>query len=690
MLAAVAVVAWPVFVAHGQEPGALPPAAMAAADALSLEEFVPGDALACLIVREPDARLGEMRSLLDAYGYERSAVRKMLSMEPGIVQAKVGLLGFAALTGLDLWSAAAALLGREALVALVPGETPEQPHYVAVTLPRDAETAERVIDAALAFAVQGGKREADDPSEAHATPDDEAIHSLSPEFHLARVGEAVAFSNAETPLRALLARRVGDARDANEAVGPNARLREAGAAATPDALAFGFFDLDRLRTASEDEDGVSAEAFSGLLFGGLAENLRTANMATFAVARRENGLEWRAASASAVPLPESHRGFIQAGMGAAVVAERDGVEEGDRPTWSVAALPGFLGAFTVERDWAALFADRESFLALPAASQLVEFANTMTTIMGGLDYVDEYLPAIDGSVRFVAARQHFDDLWYLPTPVLPAFAWITPVKTEETGGEFARRLYSGSQIALSIATLDMAQKGQPTYLLDVDRYKDHRIITTAYPESAYAGAMSMEPAAAVGDGSKTGVIAATADDATAMTPENGIRGADGEVAAGGGEAGPRRVGAQFNFAPAAAVVGDQFIVTTSAQLLRDIVDAIEAGVPDGRDATKAGDTFVLRGDASQALLLDNYEALVADTMLKKDKPRAAAKRDVDALIEIVGWIDRFEASLSLDEREAALTVSLTLVPPSEVSSRQSEAAGETPAIDGGPVEDDGP
>lgn len=579
-------------------------------------EYVPDRVLAAVTLRDGDRHLQHLREFLDEAGFADSPVYRNLVANPGVLQAQIGLAGIVATAGLDPWAAAGAVLGRELTLGLAP-RAGGKPAALLVIAPREPAALDRllsVIQSMTGLVIEGKP----DPGRSEKAGDVVVFH-VNAELHHCRVDDALLVANDTDLLRAALeAKRRGAGRLCDSAAWRTARER-----VPPDAPAWVFVDARRLLAEIGERRELPAQLpnpLGGFLFGGWWHALRTAEhaVAWLRIAPRE--LRLSASIESTTALPETHRGYAWNGNAG--------------PGWDASKLPAYVSEVVVGRDWSALFAEREALLTLPAAGDLVNFSNTMTTLMGQLDFVDGLLPAVNGPARLILARQDFSGRELIPTPKLPAFALVVPLKMADPV-EFGRRLQSASQMALTLINADAMQKHEPAFLLDVDRYRDVRMVYAEYPRNASAPMMS----------GPSGGEPTPAGSAPAATQ-------------------PRTVGVRYNFAPAAAVVNDAYVVATSRQLLEAIIDRAldargELPANAGRDCWRAS----LRELA--AILRDNREEMVIQNMLEKDHARAAAEAEIDTLLGLLDFGDSAELIARTAQKSVEATLTLRFRAPQD-------------------------
>ncbi len=601
---------------------------------VSAAACLPEGVLIVVSLRDGDQQIPAFRRLLDEQQVEESAAYHLLNANPQIMQARIGLAGLAMTAGTDVWGALGAVLGRDLTIGIVPGEG-KNARFIGASITRDAPTLGRLLDA-VHVAAGLVKNGTPDPARSELIDGVRVFKTENNVWH-GLVGDTVFLGNSRDLLRAALGARA----NAKGRLSDLPLYRDAAAQVPEGAPAWAFVNMAGIRAALGPERALPEQVnnpLGGFLFGGWWRTIVQSDGAVAWATASPRTLTLDLAVSSTTPTPASHAGFVVSGAPA--------------PRWSSAALPGYAAELSVTRDWASLFAERESILTLPAAGQIVNFSNVLTTLMGQLDFTEQVLPAVRGPMRLIIARQDLSALPYQPSPRLPAFALVAPLKFDPNS-DFPRRLYTAAQMAMSFVNADAAQKQQPAYLIDTDRYRGTRILIAEYPDPTAHAAPGMD-----GPG--------------AMTPADSKR-ADAAPPAGAQPAEAARptpkptVSARYNISPAAAVVDGHFVIATSPALLKQIIDAIA----DGAEGKAAGpgaagalaDTLTLRVPPSLQMLRDNREELIVNRMLEKDLSKEQAGRDVDAFFGLIGFLDRLSLTSKPVEHGYRATLAVTLREP---------------------------
>ncbi len=548
------------FAAAGEPPDAL--------------RWIPREALAVAVVRDPDRLVSQFRDFWQKLPTARR-LEAQLQQDSDLVAARIMLTGFAAGLGVDPWQLVAGLLGRQIAIGLAPGAG-DKPHVVLVSLTRDAALRDRAIEQfhlATGLVRDGGP----DPDRSREI-DGVRVFALGDDLYHCVVGDALIVANTRAAMRAVLALRKNPQRS-HAASDAAARAREHVPA---DASAWVWADVASLREGLTGGQGLPAkieDLGAALLLGSLYHAARSGE-ALVAWLRCDDGTLRAGLRLDGAGPPQ--------GPYAAFAPPADSPDD-----WDPAALNGYLGSFELTRDWTRFFADRETLLAPQAASDLADAAVTFTTFFGGLDFVEQVLPRLSPRVRLVAVRRRFEAGQIVPVPRLPAFALVARLR--QANRTFIQRLYSAASSALTIISVDMAQQGEPSWLLDVDRYRGTRILLSRYAEPM--------------------------DDADA------------------GTASQRAGDARYNFTPAVAVARNHFILATSRELLEAVIDQLQTTARDAAArARRSVERIELRVAPLIALLRDNRRELIANRMLEEDLPREKAADQIDTFLELLGLV----------------------------------------------------
>lgn len=606
------------------------PTVAGAADSVapSTAARLPAHAIASLTIRNGRAEMRHLANRVREGGYGPSAAGQLINANRDLTQGRVALAGLAGAVGVEQPDVLGLLMGTEMTLALLPNENPEgEPILAGVSRVDDPDRVRQLLTVVGRFA---GAERVPELEQAVAGSSAEVIRlgagtgargaggsaNRPPLLYTLRDRELI-FANDVEVMRSILAPG-----PEWQSLADDAAFQEAMVAAPANAVLVG-----QLRAGAWSADGNAGaallfperapNALGGMLFSGWQRALTSA----------ERIVMWANLGGSAGPggdddagevtplmlqiggriepgasLPDEFEGFFAAveddAGEASGLSDVDSVESG---VISNAVAPRPLLHLRVERDWAALFTARERYLTPTAAGQLVEFANGLSTLMGGIDFIDDVLGRIEGPIEVVAAPQTFGTIQ--PTPMLPAFALAARMPgVAESDPAFAARLESAALSGLAVTNIDGAQKGRPALLLGMEDLEGHRVIYGRYP---------------------------------APQPMDG-----GPAPAPSSDPAPTAVGPEYNFEPCIALAGDRLLIATSLDLMRNLLSA-PAGPPDVVDRA-AGDRLGMDVGGVVSELRRNEDQLIANRMIERNISRAAALRDVRRILAALDLIDTIE------------------------------------------------
>lgn len=606
---------------------------------LAAARWAPAHSLAAIRLIEPDKHASKFREYLTSAGFFESPAYQIMQSNPGLMQAQIGLLGLAASVGMDGWTAIGHVLGQDAVLALYPGDGEgAQPKSLIVAIARDAAARQKFLDgvANVAGLMKGGKPDPDKTT----MIGDHAVFTLG-DLKYAIIGDALVMGSSID----VIERSIKTHAEGRTSIADSGELDAVEDAAPADAMMWATVDAKTILAAANasggDTSGLIENPLGGFLFGGWVKSLVDAKSAVGWMSEVTDGLSLTALVERNGAMPASHEGF-------AVKFPALSVD------WDAITLPRQMLSMSIARDWADLFSERESILTLPGASQATAFATTMTTLMGNMDFMEDLLPRINGPVRFMLERQDFSKVGYEPTPKLPAFVLVAPIK----GGSedmLKQRLMSSSQMAMSFINLDAARKQQPGYLMGMAEHRGVTILKGTYPPPGTPGAGAM-----MKDEGRKDKAGDGDDEEMKPAGEN-----DGMMAGGDG------VNVRYNFEPMVAVVKDHYISATSMASMRALIDAVLDGSPQNAGSeTPEPDVMRIEGEQTTEILRENREELVVQRMLEQDEDRAQAEKIIDALIAMSGMVDSLNLTSQPTPKGGQATIRLTMKPRAEMGAKK--------------------
>ena len=559
----------------------------------SVANHLPGELPLAVVVRDGDKNLLELREWFENSELSDSPLITEALNNPGIVAAKMGLMGLAAAAKTDSWTAIASLLGSETVFSFV-GEGANA-RFALVTKLRDEEAADRFIEQ-VNLAVGNIVRGKPNPNQSKVI-DGKTVFALGEAF-FCRMDDVLLIANRRDVIEACLAVKPA------QSLARNAAFKRAFDESPADAIAWSYLDMPTVRAMAGDQGFFNAKMrnpLAGFIFGGWAHALRESDMVHASLTTTGRGLavDLRVPTDTTLQSPwtafENHEATLAG--------------------WSTEKLPGYLGEMIVQRDWEQLFADREELLTVVAAGQAVDFAAVLTTIMAQVDFMDDFLPMVDGPVRLVMAQQDFSRSPHNPTPKLPGFALVVPMDLTQDP-DMPDLLRSSALSAITVIGLDQSQKGEPALMSKLEAYNGIQMIYGMYRDQRNRGSSDMRDSSGVGGVDEDGHI----NDLVAV---------------------------QYNFTPAAAVVGNELVIATTRELMHSIIDAHQADGSATRTAT--GDSLDIDAASLQAVLRDNLDELVINRMLEEDESREQATAFYETVFGIMALLDDLQMTSHFDD-----------------------------------------
>jgi hypothetical protein len=256
-------------------------------------------------------------------------------------------------------------------------------------------------------------------------------------------------------------------------------------------------------------------------------------------------------------------------------------------------VPNRIGAFTLYRDFAHWYAHREDLLQEQVLPGFDKFETGLANILPGRDFGEDVLPLIGRRITFVAAPQDYAHLDGEPGVKLPGMALIVELAKPEEAAPLFQLFF---QTLAAILNLEAGQQGRQPWVVASEAYHDVQISYARYLQ---------KPA-----GENLGIV--------------------------------------YNFLPASARVGDQFILSSSLPLCKQLIDSFRDG-PDG-EADKQTDaagpqTILAEVDFdSLAELIESDSDFFVGRMTQEGRTTDEARAEFGALVDMLGQLDKLKAT----------------------------------------------
>ncbi len=269
---------------------------------------------------------------------------------------------------------------------------------------------------------------------------------------------------------------------------------------------------------------------------------------------------------------------------------------------------GSLAILEIHRSLAEWWEKREELLQSRAVGGLTEFSQVMSIAFGGRNFQDEVLPELGPTITFVARNQDYADLKEKPRPSIPAFAAVFELKK---ASEFSTSMIAAFQTIIGIINADRAQKkqeGMAMMLLKNEKVGNVDLHTVDL-----------------------------------------------------GSPGSAKPGMAHNFSPGLAIVGNRVVISSSRELARVLAEELGGTKGGGGTAPKespASDSLVIRSAPLLAVLRENIEFLIADSMLKKGKSKDEAEGEMKTLLDVVNRLGNLHVDLGKEKGACRLKIRL--------------------------------
>ncbi|MGI9243950.1 MAG: hypothetical protein ACR2RV_24350 [Verrucomicrobiales bacterium] len=271
---------------------------------------------------------------------------------------------------------------------------------------------------------------------------------------------------------------------------------------------------------------------------------------------------------------------------------------GGRPSRPIPQIPGLIGGVTLHRDLATWYRSRDDLLQAQVLPGFDKFETGIGNILPGKDIGEDVVPLIGRNFTLLSALQDYEHLDGEPGVKLPGFAIIFDLAGPDPGaGADMFQLFF--QTFLSVLNLQAAEQDRQPWLIAVEPHGGTPITYARYFE---------RPA-----GEQLPVV--------------------------------------FNFRPAAARVGDQYVICSSLGMCRDLVDCL------GQPAAVASNDIHAHLDfAPLAAVLElNRQHLIAGR-LNEGRDTKHAAEDIEHLFLALEQLGSLSSTGKVDENGFTLTV----------------------------------
>ncbi|MFT4547190.1 MAG: hypothetical protein ACI8XO_003153 [Verrucomicrobiales bacterium] len=277
---------------------------------------------------------------------------------------------------------------------------------------------------------------------------------------------------------------------------------------------------------------------------------------------------------------------------------------GEEPSREIPEIPGLIGGVTMHRSLATWYQSRDDLIQEQVLPQFDKFETGIGNLLPGKDIGEDIMPLIGDNFTIVSAIQDYSYLDGEPGVKLPGFAMVFDLaQPDPQAGENMVQLFF--QTFLSILNLQAAEQNRQPWL-----------------------------------------IAAQDHDGTQITYARYFQKPKGE-----------QLPTVFNFLPAAARAGDQYVVSSSLGMCKNLIDHLKLP-PEARAENDDSRGRLNFAGLARALEL-NRQHLVASRLNEGRDPEHAID-DIEHLFLALGQLGELETVGRADATGFHFTISGTL------------------------------
>jgi hypothetical protein len=255
-------------------------------------------------------------------------------------------------------------------------------------------------------------------------------------------------------------------------------------------------------------------------------------------------------------------------------------------------LPDLIGAFTIYRDFTHWYTHRDDLLQEQILPGFDKFETGLANILPGSDFGEDVLPLIGKRITFVAAPQDYSHLDGEPGVKLPGMALLVELARPDEATTVLQLFF---QTLAAVLNLEAGQQGRQPWVVTSETYRDVQVSYARYLHKP--------------SGKDLGIV--------------------------------------YNFLPSSARVGDQFIISSSLPLCKQLIDALRDGSAAPGDNTSPQTLRAeLRFDALAGLIESDANFFVG-RMQQEGRTADEARSEFAAIVNLLRRLDSLEASTEL-------------------------------------------
>lgn len=253
-----------------------------------------------------------------------------------------------------------------------------------------------------------------------------------------------------------------------------------------------------------------------------------------------------------------------------------------------------LAGFSLIRDWANWYGQRESLMIERLLPEFDKFETGLATFLPGKDFRTDALPLFSRRLQIVSAPQTYAHLEGRPGVQLPAVAVLIELEQPEAASDLLQMVF---QTITAIVNLQAGQEKRTPWVMSSETYQGVQISFAKYLQQP--------------------------------------KGTDLPVA--------------FNFQPSAARLGRRFVIATSQELCRQVIDALQAPPAESASQVAQGRrdwSLELAPSVVANLLEANRAILEAKAVQDGNSPEQAAG-NLDLAVKLLQRLEPISLSSTL-------------------------------------------
>ncbi len=316
--------------------------------------------------------------------------------------------------------------------------------------------------------------------------------------------------------------------------------------------------------------------FVSLLFGGYLELAAHSPYLGSTIDVHENHFEWRTSVAGDPhSINSAHSPFVAEGEG----IPQASVPKSDRP----------LNGFSLTRDFAGWYRNREALLDAKLLPGFDKFETGIAPFLSGRDFGEDVLPLLGRRLTIITAPQSYEHLQGKPGVQLPAIAILLDLAKPAEAKDLLNLVF---QSVILISNLQAAQEGRQPFVLSSESYRETQIAYAKY-----------------------------------------LKQPEGET-----------LPVAANFQPASARIGNRFVITTNVAMCRNLIDTLQAesdvanvteptALPAAADQVR--DLYFDLSPSIAADLLEANSAIIHAQNLQQGKSSQQSSQELDAFLKLL-------------------------------------------------------